>query len=62
MFAKHDGPVVASNAATARIINLYRRLGFAVDFVAAPRSIAADASKRGAVLEILATKNLTASR
>lgn len=57
-FAVHDGPVVASNAATARIINLYRRLGYNVDFVAAPRSVAADASKRGAVLEIFATKNL----
>lgn len=60
-FAAHDGPIVTSNAATARVINLYHRLGYTVDFVAAPRSVAADASKRGAVLEIFATKNLRQS-
>lgn len=56
-FAVHNGPVVISNAATARIINLYRRHGFAIEFVASPRSVAADVGKRGAVLEVLATKN-----
>jgi DNA adenine methylase len=56
--AAHPGPVVASNACTARILNLYQRLGYDVDVVAAPRSIAANGD-RGAVLEMLATKNLT---
>jgi len=56
--AAHRGPVVASNACTARVLNLYRRLGYDVDVVAAPRSISASGD-RGAVLEMLATKNLT---
>jgi DNA adenine methylase len=58
MFARHDGPVVASNNATARIINLYSRLGYEVHFITAPRSISSDGD-RSSVIEMLAIKNLT---
>lgn len=56
--AVHPGPVVASNACTARVLNLYTSLGYDVDVVAAPRSISSSGDRR-AVLEMLATKNLT---
>lgn len=37
--ASQQGVVVTSNQATNRIINLYTKLGFAVDILSAPRSI-----------------------
>jgi DNA adenine methylase len=37
--ARHPGPVVASNQATPRVMDLYRRLGFATETVEAPRRI-----------------------
>jgi DNA adenine methylase len=37
--AGHPGPVVASNQATERVLDLYRGRGFAVEIVAAPRRI-----------------------
>jgi DNA adenine methylase len=55
--AAHPGPVIASNAATDRIVDLYRDLGFAIDYVAAPRRISADGD-RTPVREMLATKHL----
>lgn len=56
--AKHDGPVVASNAATDRIIDLYRERGFQVETVAVRRSISCKGSRRTAAMEIIATKGV----
>lgn len=56
-FAAHDGPVVASNQATDRVLDLYRKLGYKVDVVAAPRMISSDGNREPA-MEMLATKNL----
>jgi DNA adenine methylase len=53
----HPGPVIASNQATPRILNLYRRLGFDVETVSAPRRISCDGNRDDA-REMLATKNL----
>lgn len=50
-------PVVACNAATDRIITLYKGLGFAVELVEAPRKIACNGDRKP-VLEMLATKNV----
>lgn len=55
--AKHKGPVVASNAATPRILKLYRGLGFKVKTLSAPRRISSDGD-RASAREMLATKNL----
>ena len=35
--ARHKGPVVLSNQATPRVVALYRRLGYDLQFLAAPR-------------------------
>lgn len=53
----HKGPVVASNAATDRILELYKDLGFVVETIESKRSIAANGDRKNA-LEMLATKNL----
>lgn len=53
----HPGPVVASNAATDRILTLYRDAGFGVEVVSAPRSIAANGDRAPAA-EMLATRNI----
>ncbi len=53
--AKHPGPVVASNQATRRVVELYRDLGFRVEFLLGPRRIAANGDRKPA-LEILALK------
>ncbi len=53
--AKHPGPVVASNQATRRVVELYRDLGFQVEFLLGPRRIAANGDRKPA-LEILALK------
>jgi DNA adenine methylase len=37
--AKHKGPVVASNQATGRILDLYKRHGFSIELLDAPRRI-----------------------
>jgi DNA adenine methylase len=37
--AKHTGPVILSNQATERIVKLYKRLGFTLEFHDAPRRI-----------------------
>ncbi|MGI9333923.1 MAG: DNA adenine methylase, partial [Gammaproteobacteria bacterium] len=55
--AQHKGPVVASNQATARILKLYRSLGFDIVKVDAPRSIACNGDRQRAV-EMLAFLNV----
>jgi DNA adenine methylase len=55
--AKHRGPVVLVNQATARIETLYRTLGFAVEFLNAPRRISCTGDRTPA-REILASRNL----
>ena len=57
MLAEHAGPVVLSNQATPRIVALYRRLGYELRFLPAPRRISCDGN-RDRVLEVLATRNL----
>ena len=54
--ARHPGPVVASNQATERILDLYSGSGFAVRTLPAPRMIACNGDRRPA-LEMLATRN-----
>jgi DNA adenine methylase len=53
--AAHDGPVVLSNQATERVIALYKRLGFRLAFLNAPRRISCTGDRTPA-LEVLATK------
>ena len=55
--AKHRGPVLLSNQATARIVRLYRQLGFRLKFFDAPRRISSDGN-RAAAREVLASRNL----
>lgn len=54
----HSGPVIASNQATDRIVDLYRSLGFSVKFLDAPRRISCNGDRRPAK-EILAYKGLS---
>jgi DNA adenine methylase len=53
--AKHDGPVVISNQATPRIIDLYERLGFKLTYLPGPRRISCTGD-RTAAREVLAIK------
>jgi DNA adenine methylase len=53
----YNGPVVLSNQATTRIIELYDSLGFRIKFMKAPRRINCNGSRIPA-REILATKGL----
>lgn len=55
--AQHPGPVVASNQATKRILRLYRKLGFSVRTVPAPRRISCDGNRDDAE-EMIAVRNL----
>jgi DNA adenine methylase len=55
--AEHPGPVVLSNQATPRIIDLYRNLGFELRFLSAPRLISCNGDRTPAK-EVLALKNL----
>lgn len=55
--AAHPGPVVLVNQATPRIERLYRGLGFAVDFLEAPRRISCTGD-RAPAREIVATRNV----
>ncbi len=57
LLAKHPGPVVLSNQATRRIVDLYRRLGFKLRFLDAPRRINSNGN-RDSAREVLAIKNL----
>jgi len=55
--AKHRGPVVLVNQATPRIQALYQKLGFAVQFLDAPRRISCTGDRTPA-REIMGTRNL----
>ena len=55
--AAHPGPVVLSNQATPRIVTLYRKLGFKLRFLMAPRLISCNGDRTPAK-EVLATKNI----
>jgi DNA adenine methylase len=55
--AKHRGPVILVNQATPRIEQLYRRLGYRVAFLDAPRRISCTGDRTPA-REIIATRNL----
>jgi DNA adenine methylase len=55
--ARHEGPVVLANQATARIVSLYGDLGFDVEFIKGPRRISCDGNRAPAE-EVIATKNL----
>jgi len=59
--SRHDGPVLLSNQATARIITLYRGLGFELTFFDAPRMISCNGNRNPA-REVLAARNLSSSR
>lgn len=55
--AEHPGPVISSNQATKRIVNLYKDLGFKVKRLPAPRMISCTGERKPAI-EILAFKNI----
>lgn len=55
--SRHRGPVVVSNQATPRIIDLYSQLDFMITYLAGPRRISCTGD-RSAAKEILATKGV----
>ena len=55
--SQHPGPVVISNQATPRIIDLYTGLGFRLEYRSAPRRISCTGD-RTAAREVLAMRNL----
>jgi len=57
LLAKHRGPVLLSNQATKRIVDLYTELGFDLQFFAAPRRISCNGN-RATAREVLASRNL----
>jgi len=56
--ALHKGPVVLSNQATDRVIALYKKLGFKLKYLDAPRRISCKADGRNAVKEVIATRGI----
>jgi DNA adenine methylase len=56
--SKHAGPVVLSNQATKRILRLYKKLGYKLVRLNAPRRISCTGD-RSAVKEVLALRNLS---
>lgn len=54
---RHKGPVVLSNQATNRIVALYKKLGFKLRFLDAPRRISCTGDRTPA-REVLAVRNL----
>jgi DNA adenine methylase len=56
--AKHTGPVVLSNQATTRIVELYKSLGFTIRYLDGPGRISCTGD-RSTAREILATKGLS---
>jgi DNA adenine methylase len=54
---RHRGPVVLVNQATDRIESLYRRLGYEIQFLKAPRRISCTGDRTPA-REIVATRNV----
>jgi DNA adenine methylase len=57
LLSKHRGPVLISNQATKRIVGLYKRLKFNLEYLDAPRRISCTGD-RSTAREVLATKNL----
>jgi DNA adenine methylase len=57
LLASHGGPVLLSNQATKRIVELYCRLGFQLQFLEAPRRISRDGNRESA-REVIASMNL----
>jgi DNA adenine methylase len=55
--SRHPGPVVISNQATDRIVNLYEGLGFNLRFLKAPRMISCDGDRTPA-REVLAFRGV----
>ncbi len=55
---KLNVPVVVSNQATSRIIKLYKKLGFRINKLSAPRMISCNGN-RAEAMEILAFKNIS---
>lgn len=55
--ARHPGPVVASNQATPRVLDLYEGLGFDIRLLDAPRNISCTGD-RSPAKEMLATRGL----
>jgi DNA adenine methylase len=55
--ARHRGPVVISNQATDRVIDLYKELGFRTEILKAPRRISCTGD-RAPANEVLAIRNL----
>lgn len=53
----HRGPTVVSNQATPRIVRLYRRAGFEITKLSAPRMISCNGD-RARACEMLATRNV----
>jgi len=54
----HNGPVVLSNQATDRIVALYKKLGFKLKYIDAPRRISCKANGRIAAKEVIATRGI----
>jgi DNA adenine methylase len=55
--ARHPGPVALSNQATERILELYRRLGYALTLLDAPRRISCNGDRTPAK-EVLAVRGI----
>ncbi len=55
--ACHNGPVMLSNQATSRIVELYESLGFQVNYLDGPRRISSNGD-RTAAKEVLARKHI----
>ena len=55
--SQHKGPVVLSNQATERIVKLYKKLGFKLSILKAPRLISCTGDRSKAE-EVLATKGI----
>jgi len=55
--AKHPGPVILSNQATPKILELYRSFGFELKLLTAPRMISCNGDRTPAE-EVLAIRNL----
>jgi DNA adenine methylase len=54
---RHPGPVVLSNQATERIVQLYESCGFTLTYMSAPRRISCTGDRSPAA-EVLATRGL----
>ncbi|PCJ32144.1 MAG: adenine methyltransferase [Gammaproteobacteria bacterium] len=55
---EHKGPVVLSNQATDKIIDLYKKMGFKLAYLDAPRRISCKVSGRKPVKEVIATRGI----